>query len=122
MDARSLIAKLRHRVELSEAEAYWIGKKLSGSDITDAQVGALAMAISLIGMSKTSRVALTKGMCDSGDLLTWDLPGPILDKHSTGGVGDPVSLLLAPALAACGARRDRRPAPAPDVHRTGSTR
>jgi thymidine phosphorylase len=103
MDARSLIAKLRNATELTEAEAHWIGLNLAGPEITDAQVGALAMAISINGMNINSRVALTNGMCESGDVLTWDLPGPILDKHSTGGVGDPVSLLLAPALAACGA-------------------
>ncbi len=50
-----------------------------------------------------ARVALTRAMRDSGEVLRWDLPGPVLDKHSTGGVGDCVSLLLAPALAACGA-------------------
>jgi len=47
-------------------------------------------------------VALTLGMRDSGDVLRWDLPGPVIDKHSTGGIGDCVSLILAPALAACG--------------------
>ncbi len=51
----------------------------------------------------TDLAALTLAMRDSGPVMTWDLPGPVLDKHSTGGVGDPVSLLLAPALAACGA-------------------
>ena len=49
------------------------------------------------------RVALTLAMRDSGTVLDWDLPGPVVDKHSTGGVGDNVSLMLAPALAACGA-------------------
>jgi thymidine phosphorylase len=48
-------------------------------------------------------VALTRAMRDSGAVLAWDLPGPVVDKHSTGGVGDNVSLVLAPALAACGA-------------------
>jgi thymidine phosphorylase len=103
MDARNLIAKLRRGDELTQAEAYWIGLNLAGSEISDAQVGAFAMAVSLNGMAKKPRVALTNGMVASGDVLTWDLPGPVLDKHSTGGVGDPVSLLLAPALAACGA-------------------
>lgn len=60
------------------------------------------MAICLNGLSEAGRVALTTGMRDSGDVLGWDLDGPILDKHSTGGVGDCVSLILAPALAACG--------------------
>ena len=60
------------------------------------------MAVCLKGLGEAGRVALTTGMRDSGDRLRWNLPGPVLDKHSTGGVGDPVSLLLAPALAACG--------------------
>ena len=60
------------------------------------------MAVCLNGLSDAGRVALTTGMRDSGDVLKWDLDGPVLDKHSTGGVGDPVSLLLAPMLAACG--------------------
>ncbi len=61
------------------------------------------MAVVLNGLSDEGRVALTRGMRDSGDVLEWDLPGPVLDKHSTGGVGDCVSLILAPVLAACGA-------------------
>ena len=75
--------------------------------VTDAQVGALAMAIFLRGMSAAERVALTGAMTRSGDVLEWATPGltgPVLDKHSTGGVGDKVSLMLAPILAACGAR------------------
>jgi thymidine phosphorylase len=63
------------------------------------------MAILLRGMGKEERVALTGAMTRSGDVLDWsgaDLPGPALDKHSTGGVGDKVSLLLAPIVAACG--------------------
>lgn len=103
MDARSLIWKLRTGAGLTSDEAYWIGKSLAGVRFSDAQVGAFAMGVCLSKLGAGARVALAKGMRDSGDVLTWDLPGPILDKHSTGGVGDPVSLLLAPALAACGA-------------------
>ena len=55
------------------------------------------------GSAKQGRVALTLGMRDSGKVLGWDLPGKVIDKHSTGGVGDSVSLLLAPMLAAVGA-------------------
>ena len=70
---------------------------------SDAQVGAMAMAIWLKGMEVAERVALTEAMRDSGNVLSWDLPGPVVDKHSTGGVGDTVSLMLGPALAVCGA-------------------
>ena len=60
------------------------------------------MAVCLNGLTDAGRVALTQGMRDSGDVLGWDLPGPVLDKHSTGGIGDCVSLILAPVMAACG--------------------
>src|SRR5688572_4438036 len=61
------------------------------------------MAVFFRGMSMDERVALTLAMRDSGDVLTWpDAGGPVLDKHSTGGVGDNVSLMLAPIVAACG--------------------
>jgi len=69
----------------------------------DAQVGAMAMAILLRGMDAAETVALTAAMTRSGEVLRWpDAGGPVLDKHSTGGVGDKVSLMLAPMVAACG--------------------
>lgn len=74
---------------------------LATGAVSDAQAGAFAMAVCLNGLSDAGRVAMTQGMRDSGDVLKWALDGPILDKHSTGGVGDCVSLILAPALAAC---------------------
>ena len=76
---------------------------LADGRVSDAQAGAFAMAVVLNGLDEAGRVALTLGMRDSGDVLTWDLDRPVLDKHSTGGVGDCVSLILAPALVACGA-------------------
>jgi thymidine phosphorylase len=64
----------------------------------------MAMAVLLQGMSVGETVALTAAMRDSGRVLTWpEATGPVLDKHSTGGVGDKISLMLAPMLAACGA-------------------
>ena len=71
--------------------------------MTEGQVAAFAMAVFFRGMSRDERVALTLAMRDSGDVLDWsDCHGPVLDKHSTGGVGDNVSLMLAPIVAACG--------------------
>lgn len=102
MDARAIIAKIKMEIALTDDELCWFTKGLSTGAVSDAQAGAFAMAVCLNGLSDAGRVALTKGMRDSGDVLKWDLDGPVLDKHSTGGVGDPVSLLLAPMLAACG--------------------
>ncbi len=103
MDAGAILQKVKQKDPLTNGEARWFGHALSGADVSDAQAGAFAMAVCLNGLSPAARVALTEGMRDSGDVLQWDLPGPVLDKHSTGGVGDPVSLLLAPALAEVGA-------------------
>ena len=72
--------------------------------VSEGQVAAFAMAVFFNGMSRDEAVALTLAMRDSGGVLDWsDLPGPVTDKHSTGGVGDNVSLMLAPIVAACGA-------------------
>jgi thymidine phosphorylase len=102
MDARSIIAKIRTKGAPSDAELAWFTNGLATGAVSDAQAGAFAMAVCLNGLSDAGRVALTCGMRDSGDVLKWDLDGPVLDKHSTGGVGDSVSLILAPMLAACG--------------------
>lgn len=72
-------------------------------DVSEGQIAALAMAVYLNGMSSDEVRHLTLAMRDSGDVMHWDLPGPVVDKHSTGGVGDMVSLMLGPILAACGA-------------------
>jgi len=75
---------------------------ITDASLTDGQVAAFAMAVLLKGMNIDERIALTAAMRDSGQVLQWRLPGPVVDKHSTGGVGDFVSLVLAPLLAACG--------------------
>jgi thymidine phosphorylase len=75
---------------------------LTSGGVSEGQAAAFAMAVFFRGLSVPERVALTEAMTRSGDVLNWDLPGPALDKHSTGGVGDTVSLALAPAVAACG--------------------
>ena len=101
-----LIRRKRDGLELSDSEIGQLVSGIADGTVTDAQVGALAMAIVWRGMTPAERVALTGAMTRSGDVLDWSssgLSGPVLDKHSTGGVGDKVSLLLAPILAACGA-------------------
>jgi thymidine phosphorylase len=100
-----LIRVKRDGGELGEDQIRTLVTGIADGTVSDAQVGALAMAIVLRGMTPAERIALTGAMRDSGDVLDWSdagLPGPALDKHSTGGVGDKVSLLLAPIVAACG--------------------
>ena len=100
-----LIRHKRDGGELTGEEIAWLVEGITDGTVSDAQVGALAMAIVWRGMSAHERVALTAAMTGSGEVLEWGdagLPGPALDKHSTGGVGDKVSLLLAPIVAACG--------------------
>ena len=107
MDARSIIAKLRQRAVPSGDELRWFARGLADGTVSDAQAGAFAMAVCMGGLGGglggDGRAALTMAMRDSGDVLEWELDGPVIDKHSTGGVGDCVSLFLAPALAECGA-------------------
>ena len=103
MDARTILSRLRRAEVPSEAELRWFAQGLADGGVSDAQAGAFAMGICMGALGTEGRAALTLAMRDTGQVLAWDLDGPVLDKHSTGGVGDCVSLLLAPALAACGA-------------------
>lgn len=89
------------RLDPAEIAAFVAG--ITSGAISEGQVAALAMAVFLNGMNRDEAVALTLAMRDSGDVLDWsDLPGPVTDKHSTGGVGDKTTLPLAPLVAACG--------------------
>jgi thymidine phosphorylase len=100
-----LIRIKRDGGELTAEQIDQLVRGIADNSVSDAQVGALAMAIFLRGMNPAERVALTGSMTRSGDVLDWSQAGldrPVLDKHSTGGVGDKVSLLLAPIIAACG--------------------
>ena len=101
-DARAIIAAIRDGHSPGADDMRWFAAGLASGAVTDAQAGAFAMAVLLNGLTEGARVALTLAMRDSGRVLTWDLPGPVVDKHSTGGIGDCTSLLLAPALAVCG--------------------
>jgi thymidine phosphorylase len=101
---QEIIAKKRDRGALGAAEIDAIVQGLTDGSLGDAQAGAFAMAVVLNGMDEAETVALTRAMAASGKTLHWDdLPGPALDKHSSGGIGDKVSLILAPLLAAAGA-------------------
>lgn len=90
---------------LSEAEIRQFVQGLTDDSFSDSQAASLAMAIYLKGMTVPEIVALTLAMRDSGTVFNWQgkLNGPVVDKHSTGGVGDKVTLMLAPMVAACGA-------------------
>lgn len=99
---------IRHKRDgkaLSAEEVQAFADGLTHGSFTEGQVAALAMAVFFQGMSMDERIALTQAMTRSGEVLDWskhDFGKPIVDKHSTGGVGDKVSLMLAPMLAACG--------------------
>jgi len=97
------IRRKRNGDALTTDEIAAFVRGIADESITEGQVAALAMAVYFNGMTRDEAIALTLNMRDSGEVLDWsDLDGPILDKHSTGGVGDNVSLMLAPAVAACG--------------------
>lgn len=102
MNIPLFLAKVRDRVPLEQAEMEEFAGGLADHTVSDAQATAFAMAVFLQGLSERERVELTLAMRDTGHVQQWDLSGPILDKHSTGGIGDNVSLVLAPMLAACG--------------------
>jgi thymidine phosphorylase len=98
---QELIRRKRDGGTLSREELGFLVGGITDGSLSDGQVAALAMAIFFRDLGEEERVALTTAMRDSGTVLEWE-HGPVLDKHSTGGVGDKVSLLLAPIVAACG--------------------
>ncbi|WP_454815735.1 thymidine phosphorylase [Labrys neptuniae] len=102
---QEIIRKKRDGAALSAAEIESFVQGVVAGSVTHAQVAAFAMAVFFRGMAMDERIALTRAMTRSGTVLDWrglDLPGPVVDKHSTGGVGDNVSLMLGPLVAACG--------------------
>ncbi|MBU4531652.1 MAG: thymidine phosphorylase [Hoeflea sp.] len=103
MLTQEIIRIKRDGGEIDPADIAGFVRGLTDGSVTEGQVAALAMAIFFHGMSRNEAVALTLAMRDSGEVLTWpELDRPVVDKHSTGGVGDNVSLMLAPIAAACG--------------------
>ena len=102
---QEIIRKKRDGIALSDAEIRFFIQGVADNSIGEGQIAALAMAIYFKDMTMDERVSLTMAMRDSGMVLRWDdldLPGPVVDKHSTGGVGDVTSLMLGPMVAACG--------------------
>lgn len=102
---QEIIRKKRDGGTLADAEIAAFVAGLTDGSVGDGQAAAFAMAVLFRGLDGAERVALTRAMTRSGTVLDWTserLPGPVLDKHSTGGVGDKVSLVLAPVIAACG--------------------
>jgi thymidine phosphorylase len=102
---QEIIRKKRDGHELSAEEIASIVRGICDGSLSEGQVAAFAMAVFFRGMTTDECVALTVAMTRSGRTLEWQslaLPGPVIDKHSSGGVGDKVSLMLAPIAAACG--------------------
>jgi thymidine phosphorylase len=98
MDAAGIIWRLRNGDPPTQDELNWFAAGLADQSVSDAQAGAFAMAVCLNGLGDAGRRDLTLAMRDSGATLSWDFDAPILDKHSTGGIGDCVSLILAPLI------------------------
>ncbi len=100
---QEIVRRKRDGHPLADAEIAAFVAGLCDGRVTEGQAAAFAMAVLWRGMATEETVALTLAMRDSGTTLAWPgLDGPVVDKHSTGGVGDKVSLVLAPLLAACG--------------------
>ncbi len=96
---------IRHKRDgkiLTTDEIEAMVRGITTNEASEGQIAAFAMAVFFNGMTHAEAAALTLAMRDSGDVFHWDLPGPVVDKHSTGGVGDNVSLMLAPIVAAAG--------------------
>lgn len=103
MIPQEIIRQKRNGATLSPADIDAFIGALGRGELAESQIGAFAMAVWFRGMTREETVALTLAMARSGDTLSWDGIGrPVADKHSTGGVGDNVSLMLAPIAAACG--------------------
>ncbi|GAA4875824.1 thymidine phosphorylase [Ferrimonas pelagia] len=102
---QEIIKKKRDNQPLSAEEIHFFCQGIADGSISEGQIAAFAMTVYFNDMTMPERVALTEGMRDSGVVLSWDdmgFDGPVIDKHSTGGVGDCVSLMLGPIIAACG--------------------
>jgi pyrimidine-nucleoside phosphorylase len=100
----TLISRKRDGGELTDGEIRQLISGFTAGDVPDYQMAAFAMAVLFKGMSNTETAALTRAMIDSGDRFQHPPGPPVVDKHSTGGIGDKTSLILAPLLACAGCR------------------
>ncbi len=102
---QEIIKNKRDGKVLSQSEIDFFIQGIANNTVSEGQIAAFAMAVFFQGMNSHERIDFTQSMVNSGDVMDWsdmNLNGPILDKHSTGGVGDKISLMLAPIIAACG--------------------
>ena len=104
MDILSVIEAKKNHQSLTEAQIAYFVQGAADGTLPDYQLAALLMAIRLNGMTPEETAALTLAMTHSGDVLSPDVGGVPVDKHSTGGVGDTTTLVLAPLVAACGGK------------------
>ena len=105
MLAQEIIRHKRDGQKLTKEEIDFFIKGATDWSVSESQIAAFTMAVFLRGMDLEETTALTRAMTQSGEVVNWadkNLNGPVIDKHSSGGVGDSVSLILAPLLAACG--------------------
>ena len=102
MNIQEVIAKKRDKQKLNKEEIEFFIKEYTNGNIADYQAAALIMAIYINGMDMEETVNLTLAMANSGDILDLSELGTVVDKHSTGGVGDKVTLILAPIIASLG--------------------
>jgi len=96
------IRKTKEGIPLTTDEIRFLVRGITQHTIPDYQLSAWLMAVCLRSMTDRETIDLTLAMRDSGDVLSWDLDAPVTDKHSTGGIGDKTTLILAPIVAACG--------------------
>ena len=104
MNIIDIIVKKKNKLELSKKEIKYVIKNFVNGEIEDYQMSALLMAIVLNGMNDSEIFYLTKYMIESGDKLDLSKLGNVVDKHSTGGVGDKTTLIIAPIVSSCGVK------------------
>lgn len=102
MNVAQIIADKRDGKSLEDKQIEFVVKGYASNEIPDYQMAAFAMSVYFQGMSEEETTTFTRCMLESGDQMKWPANPPAVDKHSTGGIGDKVSIPLAPLLACCG--------------------